>query len=88
MHWINGLPEWVADLRDKWWQDWEDANGGPGRLGYDIEQGWDAAWECFEQWVIANVADPRPKGWAPNLHDTTPDTLTVEAAADHLAEKL
>lgn len=26
--------------------------------------------------------------WTAYLHDTTPDTLTVEAAADHLAEKL
>lgn len=26
--------------------------------------------------------------WVADLHDTTPDTLTVEAAANHLAEKL
>ncbi|GLU88937.1 hypothetical protein [Agromyces sp. NBRC 114283] len=26
--------------------------------------------------------------WTAYPHDTTPDTLTVEAAADHLAEKL
>ncbi len=56
-NWINGLPEWVADLRDKWWQEWEDANGGPGELTYDIEQGWDAAWACVEEWIIPRLRD-------------------------------
>jgi hypothetical protein len=47
----------LADARDKWWQTWEDANldsRGRSNLSYDIEQGWDAAWECIEQFLNEN----------------------------------
>jgi hypothetical protein len=71
----------LADARDKWWQEWEDANvdaNGRSTLGYDIEQGWDAAWECIEQFLDThpvmfereNGSIPweffaRHAGWAP-----------------------
>jgi hypothetical protein len=51
------IAEDLAGARDAWWQTWEDANldkDNRSTLGYDIEQGWDAAWECIEQAIAAH----------------------------------
>jgi hypothetical protein len=55
----------LADARDKWWQTWEDASldsRGRSNLSYDIEQGWDAAWECIEQFLNENPVQFRRDG--------------------------
>lgn len=54
---LEAIAPGLAAARDKWWQVWEEANPdgrGGSTLGYDIEQGWDSAWDCIEQFLTTN----------------------------------
>lgn len=42
---MDDIESLIDDARTAGWQEWEDANGGAGSLTFDIEQGWDAAWD-------------------------------------------